>query len=390
MPLLSPCIMVYLFVCSTTLAKSETFLEIDAWVYDMQPDYYRGRGNFLIGAASSFRTTDGKTTTTLYNHTVMGFTQVNKTHVVLAIYAHHCLKILNRETLHTKILAGTEDSKGFQDGGVGVGMFYLPWQVKVDIRNWGKLLVTDQLNNALRSVDLDTGVVETVIQSGFNNPQGLEWAADNKLLITNHFHYISEVEWLDNGTVSGNVLAGSNEHGDVNGPFSEARFKMLYDIERFKGDKYLVADFESRKLKLIDVKKQTVSPFCFENERSCVTSSTLPYHPLSILNFEGEIFVGMRKDIYKLTSELLTPFVYHQPIHYLKLNITYYYKLIFSETKLMMRLQFQAKYIFPCLFFNDTSLLEQLENALSEKKKYINEACSNCESSISILHKRLN
>jgi len=315
--------MIYLSVCSITFTTAETFLEIDAWVYDMQVDFYKGRGNFLIGTSLSFQTTDGKTTTKLYNDKVIGFTQVNKTHVVLVDYTHHCLKILNRETQIVKILAGTEDSKGFQDGGVGVGMFYLPWQVKVDIRNWGKLLVTDQFNNALRSVDLDTGVVETVIQSGFTHPQGLEWAADNKLLITNHYHYISEVEWLDNGTVSSKVLTGSNEYGQVNGAFSEARFKMLYDIEKYKSNKYLVADFEIRRLKLIDVKKRTVSPVCFENENPCVASTYLPYHPLSILNFEEDIFVGMHRDIYRLTGELMT----RQQLYYLyyfKLNITFY------------------------------------------------------------------
>jgi len=52
----------------------------------------------------------------------------------------------------------------------------------------------------------------------------------------------------------------------------------------------------------------------------------------------------------------------------------------------MVRLKFQVDYQFPCRFFKDTSFLKRLENLLSKKKTYVNEACSNCEFYISILH----
>jgi len=60
--------------------------------------------------------------------------------------------------------------------------------MKVDIRNPGKLLVTDEFNNALRSVDLETGELSTVTKSNLKNLRGLLWA-NQELLVANMAGY---------------------------------------------------------------------------------------------------------------------------------------------------------------------------------------------------------
>jgi len=268
----------------------------------MELDKYKNDGSLLLGTSSGLLTTDGQTTSTLVSFLVPGFTQLNTTHVVLADYISHCIKLLNREDDNIKVMAGSCGTDGYKEGGVGVGQLYFPWGVQIDVRNPGKLLVTDHSNNALRSVDMKTGELSTVINTGFNYPSGLLWAG--RQLLVASAHYISQVSWSSNGTVSNTLLAGSTtSYGDVIGSFDNAKFTNPYDIEEVTDNLYLVADLGNRKLKLMDMKKRIVGPVCFKGEDSCTESSLLPAGPYSLLNVGGAIYVGMYKNIYKLSGE---------------------------------------------------------------------------------------
>jgi len=111
------------------------------------------------------------------------------------------------------------------------------------------------------------------------------------------------VSWSSNGTVSNTLLAGSRSLGDVIGPFDNARFYDPFDIEEVTDNLYLVADYSSRKLKLMDMKKRIVGPVCFKGENPCTESSLLPQGPTALLNVGGAIYVGMYGRIYKLSGE---------------------------------------------------------------------------------------
>jgi len=124
------------------------------------------------------------------------------------------------------------------------------------------------------------------------------------LLVANTGYYISQVSWSSNGTVSNTLLAGSTtSSGDVIGSFDIARFNYPYDIEEVADNLYLVADYINGKLKLMDMKKRIVGPVCFKGEDPCTESSLLPYGPFALLNVGGSIYVGMVKNIYKLSGE---------------------------------------------------------------------------------------
>jgi len=268
----------------------------------MELDKYKNDGSLLLGTDSGLLTTDGQTTSTLASFWLMGFTQFNTTHVVLVNYHSHCIKLLTREDNNIKVMAGSCDTYGYKEGGVGVGQLYYPWEVQIDVRNPGKLLVTDEHNNALRSVDMKTGELSTVINTGFSHPSGFLWAG-RQLLVANHYHYISQVSWSSNERVSNTLLTGSSSSGDVIGSFDIARFTKPHDIEEMADNLYLVADTENKKLKLMDMKKKIVGPVCFKGEDPCTESSLLPDVPQSLLNVGGAIYVGMRQHIYKLSGE---------------------------------------------------------------------------------------
>jgi len=268
----------------------------------MELDKYKNDGSLLLGTNFGLLTTDGQTTSTFVSSLVPGFTQLNTTHVVLADHNSHCIKLLNREDNNINVMAGSCGTRGYKEGGVGVGQLYSPWGVEINVRNPGKLLVTDNDNNALRAVDMKTGELSTVINTGFNHPSGFLWAG-RQLLIVNYHHYISQVSWSSNGTISNTLLAGSTSDGDVIGSFDNATFDLPYGIEKLSGNLYLVADLENKKLKLMDMEKRIVGPVCFKGEDPCTESSLLPGGPAALLNVGGEIYVGMHQKIYKLSGE---------------------------------------------------------------------------------------
>jgi len=269
----------------------------------MELDKYKNDGSLLLSTNSGLLTTDGQTTSTLVSFSVAGFTQLNTTHVVLVDVVGHCIKLLTREDNNISVMAGSCGTRGFKDGGVGVGQLFNPYGVQIDVRNPGKLLVTDDSNGALRSVDMKTGELSKIRITGFNHPLELLWAG-GQLLVTNLFHYISQASWSSNGTVSNILLAGSTtSRGDVIGSFDNARFISPYDIEQVTDNLFLVADHGNRKVKLMDMKKKIVGPFCFKGEDPCTESSLPPAEPWSLLNEGGVIYVGMYQNIYKLSGE---------------------------------------------------------------------------------------
>jgi len=122
----------------------------------MELDKYKNDGSLLLHTSSGLLTTDGQTTSNLVSVGSTGFTQLNTTHVVLVDYGNHCIKLLTREDNNIKVMAGSCGTRGYKEGGVGVRQLYHPWGVQIDVRNPGKLVVSEERNHALRSVDMKT------------------------------------------------------------------------------------------------------------------------------------------------------------------------------------------------------------------------------------------
>jgi len=271
----------------------------------MELDLYRDDGSIMFSTWEYLETTNGTTPTTLANilsSYITGFKQVNKTHVAVADYSQDCIKMLNRVDNSVRTLAGTCGRWGYVEGGVGTGRLNGPFSVEIDVRNPDRLLVTDRYNHALRSIDLHTGELSTVINSGFNHPRYVVWA-DNKLLVSN-YHYISQVSWGADGSVTNIKLAGSLSYVYVDGSFNTARFYSPLGITRVGYNMYLVADRDNMVLRLLDFNSKQVGPVCFDGETSCTISSQLPDYPRSILKVGEDVYVGMSsKGIYKLSGE---------------------------------------------------------------------------------------
>jgi len=280
------------------------FLKTHYPVYHIEPDTFKGNGSLLIGGSRGLETTDGQTTTRILIIFVSSFTQLNRTHVVVVHRFEHCLKILNRENGNFQTLAGTCGYSGYTEKGVPSGQHFKPFGVQLDIRNPGKLIVTDTYNHALVSVDVQSGQLHTITKSGFKEPSSLQWANKQQVFVINYHSYISQVNWSNTGSVESHVVTGSPTiQGDAIGKMEQALFDTVAGVEKLRDNIYLVADSKNRKLKLLDMNQQVVGAVCVRGEKPCSVSSVLPREPTSLVEIEGKMYVAMHNNIYKLTGK---------------------------------------------------------------------------------------
>ena len=205
----------------------------------------------------------------------------------------------DREDKSKRVIAGECGVSGYVDG--VSARFTNPWGIEVDERNPGHLLVTDRYNDALRSVDVTSGTVSTVIRTGFNAPAGLTWY-NGRLLVVN-LHYISEVTWTSDGTATNNILTGNRYIGYRDGDFAVAQFYLPLDIHQWRDGLFLVADYLNKRLRLLDMTKRKVLPVCIGFTTNCTTSTSLFVYPHSLLISNNTVYVaGAGNGIFKLVS----------------------------------------------------------------------------------------
>lgn len=94
---------------------------------------------------------------------ITSFAQLNTTHIALVDHESHCLRMVDRPQRSATTLAGQCGQPGHIDGSLLSSKFYQPYNMIKTNNN--SLLVTDHNNNAIREVNLTTGVVSTFLQS---------------------------------------------------------------------------------------------------------------------------------------------------------------------------------------------------------------------------------
>ena len=271
----------------------------------MEFDLYRNDGSILFSGMKNLYTTDTKTITVVASgfDYILSFKQVNSIHVAVVDINEKRITMVNRKDNSSRVIVDGKqrcDVRWMHDSDV---KSYDPNHVELDERNPGHLIFTDKSNNALRSVDLTSGTVSTVIKTGFNHPRGLTWY-NGRLLVCN-FHYISEVSWTCNGAVSNNKLTTNNAYGHRDGDFSIAEFSDPRELIQIRNGLFLVLDSENRKLRILNMFTRKVLPVCIGSSGSCTNGTPLTYYPASILISDKEVYVSGHRKIQKLTGKLV-------------------------------------------------------------------------------------
>lgn len=103
---------------------------------------------------------------------ITSFLQLNKTHVVIADYFNHCLRLLNRLTNTTSPYVGVCGKPGdVVDGPANQVIFNQPSDVMFDKRDPTKLIILDDYNDAIRSLDTKTMIVSTIFMNETTMPR---------------------------------------------------------------------------------------------------------------------------------------------------------------------------------------------------------------------------
>ena len=233
------------------------------------------------------------------NDFASSFLQLTPNLLLIVSSFKNCIKIFNREENSTRMFAGVCNSIGFVDG--PVGKFHSPESIDWNIKDRRFLLVTDQLNNALRSVEISTGAVSTVVKSGFNWPSGFAWY-NGRLLVLNQ-HYISEVAWNGDNPTTNTMLTTTTSKGYHDGDFSMAQFNHPEEIIQLRKGYFLISDSFNHKLRLLDMHRKRILPVCVGSTNVCNASSYLGWAPVSLLKDNDAVIFGMHKKITKLTGK---------------------------------------------------------------------------------------
>ena len=271
----------------------------------MEFDLSRNDGSILFDGERNIYSTDKKTTAVVASGLdyILSFKQVNSTHVAVVESNTNRITMVNRKGNSSIVWVDGDlkcDVKWMHDYDA---TSYDPYNVELDERNSGHLLFTDRHNHALRSVDLTSGKVSTVIRTGFFHPRGLTWY-NERLLVCNE-QYISEVSWSTDGAVSNNKLTSTVALGYRDGDFSIAEFNYLLEIKQIKDELFLVVDRDNRRLRLLNMSTRKVLPVCIGSSASCTNGTTLYPRPYSILISDKEVYVGRYDEIHKLTGKLV-------------------------------------------------------------------------------------
>lgn len=274
-----------------------------AYVYHLEKDLAKNDGTILYSDENSISNNDNGNMIADDFTRISGFKQLNSTHIAIVDTYSHCVYMLHRGAgprggSTTQPFAGKCGPlfNGFIDG--VPGRFDGPWAVELTKEY---LLVTDLNNHALRSINILTGTVGTVIKAGLHFPRGMAWYK-NRLLVTNA-HYVSVITW-ELSIVSSTILAGTTQSGYKDGPFSTARFDHPYDIGVWADDIYIVADYYNDQMRALDMKRMVVLPVCIssksKSDADCKVSTKLDYPVSLTATDDGGVIVGRYEKMTKL------------------------------------------------------------------------------------------
>ena len=289
-----------------------TYISTESTVYHMEMDRHED-GNILFSDRSSLKTTDSNETKTIVGRAtkhayregageaarfsgITGFYQINSRTVVVVDQSNHCLRHIDRPTAQTQPFSGTCTKSGYADG--AQALFYSPHSIIPDSRDQDKLLVTDNGNNAVRHVDINTRVVSTFYKGALNYPLGITQDFSSGDLYMTTF---SAVYHLNYHSKDLTLITGSpTQHGYRDGDFSVSLFyypNELLLIDNMR--KLLVTDYNNNRLRILDRQSNTTYSLC-TGARGHIDGdmdSCSLYWPRSLMVSGDSLFIGEYQSI---------------------------------------------------------------------------------------------
>ena len=265
----------------------------------MELDSYQP-GNIIYTDKHSLKTTDGVTAAIIAGHPtqsgykdavrensrfqyITGFIGITAKILLAVDHDNHCLRRIHRDTGLTTTFSGVCTSSGYQDG--TQAKFLHPISIIRDNQNGDQLLVTDQYNNAIRTVAVSDGSVGTLIKSDtIRRPWCLTQNTAGDIFVTTYFA-VYRISYTEK-TIT--LIAGSpTTTGYRDGSLLSSLFNYPRELIFIQNNNLLIADHYNNKLRLLDLDEDKVTTLNLCN--GCV-SLLWPY---SIMLTNDSLYVGL-------------------------------------------------------------------------------------------------
>lgn len=245
----------------------------------------------IAGDPSKYGYREGRGSEARFRETI-GFVQISNKRVVVADRYNHCLRGINRRTDNTSMFSGLCEKPGYSDG--LRGQFNRPWSVIRDNHDASQLFVSDYGNKAVRTVDISTGAVGTVVMSDIlegiscltqDNSGDLYGIAASQAIY--RITYKEKTIQLISGI--------PNKSGDSDGSLLNSLFNDPFDLLIIGHQTLLVTDTDSNKIRLVDITGDKVSTL-----NLC---SWCLFRPFSLLITEDSLYVSQYQRIKQFVCE---------------------------------------------------------------------------------------
>ena len=221
---------------------------------------------------------------------ITGFAQISEKRVVLADYHNDCLRLIHRTSHSTSVFSGRCQSGGYREG--RPGRFKNPWSTLLDKKDKKQLLVADNKNGAVRTVDVMSQAVGTFVKSAsltYIRPMTQDEKSGD--LYVNAYHAIYRIKYTQRtvSLISGGV---GPKYGYRDSMLLDSLFSWPYDLTLINPSTLLVADDD--RFRLVDMNSDKVTT---------LNVSDSLYSADSLLLTNNTLFVGQRKKIIKYECE---------------------------------------------------------------------------------------
>ena len=257
-------------------------------------------GNLLFADGNAMKTTDGTTTSLIAGSAISGgyledvgsnarfnrifsFIQLSRSLIVLADYNNYCFRNVDRTTNQTSTYSGNCTNRGDRDG--VDALFTGPISINT------QLLIVDFNLSSLKKIIVASQHNSTIYKdSSYRLSTMLQDPSTGNIYVT-FYHGIGFYDYV---SLSFSVLAGSSQHGFVDGEISQILFYNPREVVFLCHRKLLIADLTNNRLRVLDRITNTSSSICsgVEGHLDSDLSSCQLAGPWSILTVKDVIFVG--------------------------------------------------------------------------------------------------
>lgn len=278
-------------------------------------------GNILFSDVHTLKTTDRNSVTLIVGslegyedgvgnvaefNWITGFYQLNKTHVLLSDSVNCCLRLVNRLTNETSSYVGNCTNRGYEDG-VGISVkFQNPQAMLLDIKNTSRLLLADEYNGAVRTVERFAPIAGTFYSSnGRHSFVGMTQSSiTGDIFLTTRYSVYKLSYHNQILTVIAGQLAGP---GFSDGPLLTAKFNYAREIILTKNrTQLLVADRRNHRLRLLDLLLNVTTSICTDRSVPDRANGCGFSDPYSLFVMKETLLIGETQNIRSIAGKVLS------------------------------------------------------------------------------------